>query len=222
MPDSRCKHRHEPVMPDAGARAGAIRLVRRGFLALSAAVILVPSPAQAENIYSLNQRFGTIGFAVNHLGLFKSEGQFRKFDASLTIDAAHPERTRIAVDVAAASVDMSWQNGAAMLRSADFFDVQRFPDIRFRSTAVVVRDPHRYIIQGLLEVRGIVQPCTLDAALMQRRIDPATNTDIADFVVTGALRRSAFGMTADRIFISDVVQLKITARIQLSAGSDAG
>ena len=51
--------------------------------------------------------------------------------------------------------------------------------------------------------------------MVGRHPDPARGAEVADFVVTGTLRRSAFGMTADRAFISDKVDITISARIQL-------
>ena len=76
---------------------------------------------------------------VGHLGLFTSHGRFTKFDATLNIDPDHPERTRIVVDVDAVSVNMPWQDGVAMLRSPAYFDVQRYPEVEFRSPGV---SPH--------------------------------------------------------------------------------
>ena len=92
--------------------------------------------AGAESTYALDQKFGSIDFSVDNVGLFTSEGQFKRFQASLTIDEAHPERTSINVDVDAGSVDMPWEDGVKMLRSADYFDVQNFPRVQFKSLTV--------------------------------------------------------------------------------------
>ena len=92
------------------------RVARCSLLAL-VPVFVIP-PARAESLYTIDQRFGSIEFTVGHLGLFTSHGRFTKFDATLTIDPVHPERTRIVVEVNAVSVDMPWQDGVAMLRSA--------------------------------------------------------------------------------------------------------
>ncbi|WP_264711850.1 YceI family protein [Limobrevibacterium gyesilva] len=198
------------------------RAARLGFLFLLATAVLPPGSVRAESAYSLDQRFGTIEFSVDHLGLFTSQGQFDKFDATLTIDAAHPEWTRIAVDVDAKSVDMSWQGAVAMLQSADYFDVQHYPDVRFVSATIEVLSADHYLIHGTVMIRGITQPCVLDARMTARHFDPARKAEVADFVVTGTLRRSAFGMIADRSFISDAVKLSIHARIQLAASGRAG
>jgi polyisoprenoid-binding protein YceI len=186
------------------------------------AAFLAVAPACSEELYSLDQRFGGIAFSVSHLGLFSSQGQFRRFGASLLLDARHPERTRISVDVDATSVDMPWQEGTAMVRSPDFFDVQRYPKVRFTSTSVETVAPDRYVVRGRIEIRGVTQPLVLHARMVGRHPDPARGAEVADFVVTGTLRRSAFGMTADRAFISDKVDITISARIQLGEMFHAG
>lgn len=196
-----------------------VLLGRTSALLAGAAVLLCLQPAlpraQPLQSYTLDQRFGSIRFSVGHLGLFSSEGEFRRFEAHLQLDTAHPEKTRIEVDVKATSVDMSWPEGADMLRSADFFDVQRFPDLRFNSTEVVPVANDRYVLRGRLEMRGVTQPLTLMARLVQQHVDAAHREQLADFVVTGALSRSEFGMTADRTFISDRVGIVITAHLKL-------
>jgi polyisoprenoid-binding protein YceI len=195
------------------------RVARCSLLAL-VPVFVIP-PARAESLYTIDQRFGSIEFTVGHLGLFTSHGRFTKFDATLTIDPVHPERTRIVVEVNAVSVDMPWQDGVAMLRSAAYFDVQHYPEVDFRSTGVTPASPDHYVINGLLQIRGITQPIALDASLVGRR-QGADGAPIADFVAKGQLRRSAFGMTADESFISDKVDLTITVRIRLSEPTHAG
>jgi polyisoprenoid-binding protein YceI len=189
---------------------------RRIFLALPMAACLVAGRAYAEESYAIDQSFGSIVFSVSHLGMFSSEGQFRRFRGTILLDANHPEWTRISVDVDSASADMSSQEETAMLQSADFFDVQKYPDVHFRSTSVEPAGPNRYLVRGQIEIRGITQPLVLDAKLTGQHQDPARGAEVATFVVTGTLQRSAFGMTADRAFISDKVGITINARVQLS------
>jgi polyisoprenoid-binding protein YceI len=198
--------------------AALVRDMIRGLLVVLTAGLLALPSARAEALYKFDQRAGSIEFSVGHLGLFTSHGRFTKFDASLIMDLQHPERTRIVVDVDAVSVDMPWQDAAAMLRSAEFFDVQHYPQVSFRSTAIESASPDRYRIRGLLEIRGIKQPIVLDAKLLGRH-PGSQGGEVADFVASGQLKRSAFGMTADAAFISDTVSLNIAVRIQLDDGT---
>jgi len=93
--------------------------------------------------------------------------------------------------------------------------VGRYPDARFTSTRVTPQGSAGYEIDGMLELRGITQPVELHATLRDRHKGAVPGQEIADFVVTGVLRRSAFGMKADRTFVSDKVHLRIDARVRL-------
>lgn len=194
--------------------------MRPAALALIAGLALAagaPRPADAQdNHYRIDQHYGGIEFTVEHLGLFTSHGMFDRFNGRLVVDPAHPERTRLDVDVDAGSVSMPWQDAVTMLRSADFFDVKAYPDIHYVSTAVRQLGPDHYRIVGTLRIRGVTRPQTLDATLLDQDAGTADAAKVADFVVSGTLKRSAFGMVADRVFISDTVRLRILARIVLT------
>ncbi len=176
---------------------------------------LPPLPAALAATYAIDQRFGQIAFTVRHLGLFASRGTFRRFAGTLTIDGAHPENTRIAVAVDTGSVAMAWQAAAEMLRTPAYFDVRRYPEARFVSTRVIALAPDRYRIEGALTLRGVTHPVSLHAELVGRQAGPEPGSETATFVVTGTLRRSSFGMTADPLFVSDLVDLRIDARVRL-------
>lgn len=189
-------------------------------------VLLVAGPANAgspgvDQMFSLDQRFSTIDFSVRDLGLFASEGAFRRFEARLVLNNSHPERTRISVAVDAGSVDMAWHDAADMLRSADFFDVRRYPEVRYQSSSVQELARGHFTIRGLIQIRGVTQPLTLHAVLTRQSQDLADHSQIDDFVVHASLRRSAFGMTADEVFISDNVNIIIKARLKLPQAFNA-
>lgn len=194
---------------------------RRGG-ALILALLLAAPAARAQEVFAIDQRFGEIDFSVSHMGLFSTQGRFRLFSGELTIDAAVPARTQIAVVIDAGSVDMPWPNEIDMLRSPPYFDVADHPRARFTSTRVSADGPDKFTIVGQLELRGVTQPVELHAALVGRHKGTEPGVETADFVVTGRLRRSAYGMTADRTFISDMVTLTIHARVLLTAAAHAG
>ena len=172
-------------------------------------------PVQAADVFMLDQRVGTIAFAVDHVGLFSSRGEFPLFQGRLLIDRIHPEQTKIAVEVNAAAVTIPWPDGPDLLRGPDFFDTARHPIMRFTSTAIAGVDPRHFRITGTLEIRGVQQPQTMDATLERQQADPISGTEMADFTVTGVLSRSSFGMTAQPVMISDRVKLHMTTRIEL-------
>jgi polyisoprenoid-binding protein YceI len=189
-------------------------------------VLLAAGPANAgapgvDEMFSFDQRLSSIDFSVRNLGLFASEGAFRRFQTRLVLNNSHPERTNISVTVDAGSVDMSWHEAADMLRSADFFDVQRYPEVRYQSSSVQELTRGHFTIRGLVQIRGVTQPLTLHAVLTKQSQDLADHSQVDDFVVHASLRRSAFGMTADKVFISDNVNIIIKARLKLPQAFNA-
>ena len=197
------------------------RRKRIRFFLLLLLLVGFAGPAWADSVYTVDQQFGKIEFTVDNAGLFKTAGEFKRFRSKLTLDEANPERTRIAVDVEAGSVDMFWPQGITMLRSPDYFDVQRFQDVYFNSTKVELVRPDFYLIRGDLEIRRIRQPFVLEARMVGRAMDPLKKMETADFVVSGILKRSDFGMVADQGFVSDIVQLKITMHLLLNPAGNA-
>lgn len=190
-------------------------------------VVLLTGPATAisagtDQMFSLDQRFGSINFSVRNLGLFSSDGAFRHFEAHFVLNNSHPERTKISVTIDAQSVDMAWHEAADMLRSADFFDVSHYPQVRFQSTSVQEMAPDHFVIHGLVQIRGVTQPLTLSAALTRLSQNVADHSEIADFIVHGSLMRSAFGMKTEETFISDKVNIVIKARLKLPRAFNAG
>lgn len=193
-----------------------------GFVLWGLSGLLGFEPAHAEERYVVDQRFGHIEFSVSHLGLFTSHGEFRRFDGTLSIDPDHLERTRITVQVDAGSIDMPTQDATTMLLSSNYFDVLHHPQVRFTSTSVSAQPGNHYQVQGLIEIRGVTQSLMLDAALVDRHQNASGLADVADFIVQGRIKRSAFGMTSDTFFISDQVDIRIQAHIQLAASVHAG
>ncbi len=199
---------------------GYVRVGRRSALVASLAWLTLPPRVRAAALYRIDQRFGTIGFAVSVLGLFPIEGRFEAFTGELLLDIARPERSRIEVAVDTAAVHLPLAEQRELLRSAAYFDTANHPTARFVSETISVVSPTQFVINGLLMLRGVTNPLTLGARLTDRRRDGSRRVEIGDFVVGGTLSRSAFGMVADRILLSDRVRLDIRIRLEIAA--DAG
>lgn len=164
--------------------------------------------------YDIDQRYGSVGFSISELGLFDAEGNFRKFAGQLVIDPANPAETKIDVVIDVASVAMSSAQAVNLVLSPAYFDVREHPAIRFQSSSVAPLGHHRYSVSGLLSMRGVTHPQKLMAVLTAEKVAggaPAT----AYFTVTGTLHRSAFGMTANRNFLGDIVRLVIHVHLAL-------
>ncbi len=196
---------------------------RRTAIGILIALLLGPvGSAGAAESYDIDQRFGAIAFTVRNFGMFHTDGSFRRFTGHLTIDEAHPGNTHVLVVIDMTSLATRWAEAANMLRGETYFDIAHFPQAQFESVSVTLTAPGQYDVAGRLTLRGVTQPILLHAALIDRHPSATPGAEDADFVITGDLRRSAFGMTADRTFVADRVDLRINARIRLEAPSHAG
>lgn len=180
-----------------------------------AAGIGIAAPAAASDLYRIQPGTTTIGFSVDHLGLFSTEGSFDRFEGNLLLNLADPSNSRVEVRVDTTSVSVPSDLAEDKLRSADYFDPARFPQMRFKAVSVKDLGNDRVEITGDLTIRDITRREVLQAALTGRRTDPETQTEVADFVASGTVERADFGMTADQDFVSNDVQLNISAHIQL-------
>jgi len=208
-------------------RRKTIRLALAAGLALAAwAGAPGRAQAQAQGVFQIDQRFASINFSVDHLGLFTSHGDFARFMGRLAIDPARPELTSITVNIDAQSVDLDSAEGLSMVRSPDYFDVADHPTITFKSTGVAVTAPDHYRISGTIEIRGVTKPLTLEAVLAGHERTPAG--PVSEFDVDGSINRGDFGMVADQNFVSETVQVHIRAMIALdhpapvASGPNAG
>jgi polyisoprenoid-binding protein YceI len=176
-------------------------------------MLMTGAAAEVPERYAIDQQFGSIAFTVRVFGVFSLRGECRRFHGTLSLDLAQPERTHIVVEADADSITMPWEGATQRLRSPAYFDVARYKLIRFTGDRVEVIGPQRYRIEGMLEIRGVTQPQTFVARLVRRSPGPTPDTTIADFVITGQVRRSDFGMTADRILVPNLVDFVIHERI---------
>ncbi|MCW0180293.1 YceI family protein [Zavarzinia sp.] len=175
-------------------------------------------PALAGDLYRIQPGTTTIGFSVDHLGLFSTAGTFGRFEGNLLLNLDDPSRSRVEVRVDTTSVAVPSDLAADMLRSADYFDPARFPQLRFKAVSVKDLGNDRVEITGDLTIRDITRREILQAELTGRNTDPVTKAEVADFVASGTVERADFGMTADQDFVSNDVRLVITAHIRLDPG----
>lgn len=187
-------------------------------LALMTAIAAGGGPASASDLYRIQPGTTTIGFSVDHLGLFSTAGTFDRFEGNLLLNLDDPSRSRVEVRVDTTSVSVPSDLAADKLRSADYFDPARFPLMRFKAVSVKDLGNDRVEITGDLTIRDVTRRETLQAELTGRNTDPVTKIEVANFVASGTVERADFGMTADQDFVSNDVRLVISAHIQLGPG----
>ena len=116
----------------------------------------------ATTNWNLDTTHTDVIFAVKHMMVTTVRGKFGTVSGTLQLDPENPTASTGSFTIAAASLNTGVEQRDGHLRSADFFDVEKFPEITFVSTAVTPRGGTDYAVTGDLTVRGITRPVTLD------------------------------------------------------------
>ncbi|MFP3914147.1 MAG: YceI family protein [Actinomycetota bacterium] len=129
--------------------------------------------------YDIDPAHSRFGFVARHAMVTKVRGQFTEFEGTLDVDAEDPARSQAELVIQAASIDTRNEDRDAHLRSNDFFAMEEYPEIAFRSSSVEATDEDDlYRVTGDLTIRGATRPVTLDVEFTGAAIDPWGNTRI--------------------------------------------
>src|SRR5437870_4063702 len=119
--------------------------------------------AMTDSIWNLDTAHSGINFSVRHMVVSKVRGRFAKYSGSIRIDEADLTRSSVNVTIDAGSIDTGVADRDTHLRSADFFDVETFPELRFASRRVEKVGEGRYRVVGELTIRDVTREIALDA-----------------------------------------------------------
>ena len=164
--------------------------------------------AQASSgAYSLNPDKSKILFTIGHFFVSSTEGKFSSFDGTLKFDPAAPELGTVTIHVSPGSIVTDSAARDEHLRTADFFDVARFPTAVFESTALTRNSSKTGKLTGMLSLHGVSKPISLNVTYLT----PDPNADRQIFSATTIFKRSDFGMNNYPGVIGDDVTLNIEA-----------
>jgi polyisoprenoid-binding protein YceI len=141
-----------------------IRIVLSSILA-AALMIGVSSAASAKESYKFDPTGSTIGFSV-HQFLGTTRGKFTNFSGTIEVDREHPENSSVTAQIDVRSIDTRIKKRDDHLRSAEFFNVEKFPRITFKSRSVKRTGPQSGDILGDLTMHGVTKPVTLHVKLL--------------------------------------------------------
>lgn len=183
----------------------------RPFLSLLAAsTLLFPFSAQAQvETYEFDKAHTQILFFVSHLGYSMSQGEFLEYDGGFTIDRDDPSKSSIDVSIQTASIDMDDEKWDDHMKNEDFFNVEKFPAMTFKSTAVELTGENTAKVTGDLTLLGVTKPVTLDVTHNKSDVHPYSGKYVAGFSGTGTLKRSDFGMNYGLPGVADDVEIRL-------------
>ena len=184
-----------------------MRKISLFILALFTLFSLSVAPQARAELYVLEKPHTQILFNVSHLGFSKSYGKFLKFDGEFHFDPTKVEDSKINVIINTASIEMNDGKWNDHLKNADFFNVEKFPEMTFTSTAIQKTGENTGLVTGNLTLLGVTKPITLNVTYNKTDIHPFTKETVAGFSARGSLKRSDFGMTYGLPGIGDEVEI---------------
>jgi len=165
--------------------------MRTRFVASLILPAALSSAALANETYKFDQSHSTIGFKI-HQFLGTTNGRFTKFSGEIDIDREHPEKSSVSAKIDVRSINTGIQKRDDHLRSAEFFNVAKFPDITFKSRSVTRTGPQSGDILGDLTMHGVTKPITLHVKLITPNSNEVKQTLWA--VTTEPLKRRDFNL----------------------------
>jgi polyisoprenoid-binding protein YceI len=143
--------------------------------------------------WQIDVSHSSVGFAVRHMVISTVRGHFNTFSGTLNIDEANPAHSWVEAEVDAASIDTRDANRDNHLRAADFFDVENYPKITFKSTSVE-KNGDDYQVIGDLTLHGVTKAVAFDVEYSGIIKDPY-GLNRAGFTATSKISRKEFGIT---------------------------
>ncbi|WP_296341204.1 YceI family protein [Reyranella sp.] len=149
-------------------------------------------------------------FAIGDSRIFRTTGGFQTWQGNVQVNDADIPKSAVEVTVQTGSLKMMDRQQADMLKDSDFFDVDRFPQMTFRSNKIERTGEETLKIDGFLTLRGVTRPMTLDVTLTDRKPNAAPGARYARVRAKGTIKRSDFGMTKYVDLVGDNVEISIT------------
>lgn len=169
-----------------------------------------PDPGRlTAGTYSLDAYHSHIVYDVSHFGISQYIGLIGSLSGKLQIDPKHPENAEVEIDIPLSGLVSTSTPLDAHLKTSDFFDIEKFPNAKFRSDSVKV-DGTEAVISGQLTIRDVTKPVELRARLVGVAVNPMSALLNVGFEASATIKRSDFGVSYYVPFVSDEVKLRIS------------
>ena len=148
--------------------------------------------AATTTTYNIDKAHSEVTFQVRHL-LTKVRGRFSDFAGTIQYDEARPENSVVEFTIQATSIDTSEKDRDTHLRSADFFEVEKFQTLTFQSHSIARKGTNQFNLTGDLTMHGVTRPVSLDVEFLGKAKDPWGNERIA-FEAETTVNRKDYGL----------------------------
>ncbi|ARF17760.1 YceI family protein [Sporosarcina ureae] len=170
-------------------------------------------------IWNVDTAHSTVGFSVRHMMISNVKGTFNEFQGTIEADPEDLTGASIDFTIEANSIDTRKADRDNHLRSADFFDVEKYPHLSFKATKIEETSKDTYDLTGDFTIRDTTKPVTFNVTYEGMAKDPMSGDQAAGFTGNTKINRRDFGLTWNAaletggVVVSD--EVKINIEIQL-------
>ncbi len=147
----------------------------------------------AQTAWKLDNSHSSVKFAVEHLKVSETEGNFKGFDGTLNSKNADFSDAEITFTVDVKTINTDNEMRDKHLQSDDFFNAEKFPQMIFKSTSFKKVSGNKYVLEGDLTIRDVTKKVKFDVVYRGTQKDPYGNTK-AGFKATGSIKRLEYGL----------------------------
>jgi polyisoprenoid-binding protein YceI len=187
--------------------------MHRKLLATFAVAALLSPAILAADTYKIDRSHSDVSFRIRHL-VSNVTGRFNEFQGEIKLDSSDLTRSSVSFTIQAKSVDTSEPKRDEHLRTPDFFDVAKYPEITFVSTGIVKGSGDVYQVKGRFTMHGVEKEITIPVEYLGAVKDPWGN-EKAGFAASLTLNRKDYGIVWNKaldtgnLILGDEVQVTI-------------
>ncbi|MED3661220.1 YceI family protein [Ureibacillus sp. FSL K6-8385] len=171
----------------------------------------------------IDKAHSEIGFEVRHMMVSKVRGRFNSYEAEIEADdLTNPTNASISFTFDVASIDTKLEDRDNHLKSADFFDVEKYPTITFKSTNIQKKDDNVFEVTGDLTIKDVTKPVTFEVEFNGKGKNP-WGVEVYGFEAHAKINREDFGLTWNAALETGGVlvgkEVKIIAELEVNPGN---
>ena len=180
------------------------------YAALAGLLAVAGTAAAAPVTYTLDPGHTMVLFSWNHFGFSNPTANLGQVEGTLVYDEKDPSKATVEATLPLSGLDSFVPKLDEHLKSADFLDAAKYPNVTFKSTKVTPAGKGKLKVVGDLTVHGVTKPVTLDVTLNKIGPHPMMKGQTVGFDATTTIKRSDFGVGAYVPNVSDEIKVRIT------------
>jgi polyisoprenoid-binding protein YceI len=181
-------------------------MVKKSLFAVLGAALAVP--AYCADSYTVDPRHTWPQYEIMHLGFSTQRGRFDETAGKIMLDRA-AKTGAVDIVIKTASLDTGFEKWNTHMKSEDFFNAEKYPEITFKADKIVFSGDKPASIPGQFTLMGVTKPVTLNVTYFNCGPHPVIKKEVCGADANTMIKRSDFGMTKSIPFIADEVRLVI-------------